>query len=220
MHIKYTMKKKYKTFLKRILTNNFYNIIKQKYLRLNVLIKWYINGKSIPPPHMYKQMVIHHYRRKNGCKIFVETGTYLGDMIEAQLNYFSKIYSVELSYELFEKAKERFKHYDNIKILQGDSGKVLHNIIDEINLPTLFWLDGHYSAGFTAKGDKNSPIKEELNCILDKCKSDYVLLIDDARCFNGKNDYPTIETLKSLIDNKQKRFRLIVKNDIIRIIPK
>ena len=50
-------------------------------------------------------------------------------------------------------------------IVQGDSGKVLSEILLEINEPAIFWLDGHYTAGITARGVKECPIFEELDCI-------------------------------------------------------
>ena len=54
----------------------------------------------------------------------------------------------------------------NVELLHGDSGTELGNVMNKINQPALFWLDGHYSAGVTAKGDKDTPIYEELVCIL------------------------------------------------------
>ena len=85
-----------------------------------------------------------------------------------------------------EKEKERFKNDTNIRIIQGDSGKVLSDILKDIREQAIFWLDGHYSAGITSKGEKDCPIFEELNAILENQKYNHVLLIDDARCFNGQ----------------------------------
>jgi hypothetical protein len=41
------------------------------------------------------------------------------------------------------------------------------------------------------------------------------LLIDDARCFNGEGDYPTINELKGYIKDKNENYKLEVKDDII-----
>ena len=117
-------------------------------------------------------------------------------MVEAQRNHFEKIYSIELSEKLFNRAKKRFKDYSHITILHGDSGIVLNKLIPEIDKPALFWLDGHYSGGITAKGEKECPVPEELKTIL-KSSLPHIILIDDARLFNGTHDYPTIEQIKT-----------------------
>ena len=49
------------------------------------------------------------YAEEYNTDVFVETGTYLGDMINAVENNFKSIYSVELSEELYKRAKELFK---------------------------------------------------------------------------------------------------------------
>ena len=46
-----------------------------------------------------------------------------------------------------------------------------------------------------------------------------MILIDDARLFNGKNDYPTIKQLKQKVNKINNALHLFVKNDIIHIIP-
>jgi hypothetical protein len=148
----------------------------------------------------------------------VETGTYRGDMVEAQKTRFKKIISIELGVDLFEKAKERFHHDKNVIIVQGDSGKVLPIILKDINEPALFWLDGHYSGGITAKGDKECPIFEELNAILNTKSFNHILLIDDARCFIGDGDYPTIKKLTEFIRSKNDKYQVEVKHDIIRYV--
>src|SRR5215468_7831826 len=91
--------------------------------------KWERAGKPLPPPHIIKQQAIRYYQIKSGYKILVETGTYMGDMILAQKDSFEKIYSIELSQALFEKAKKRFRKYSNITLLQGNSGEILTRVL-------------------------------------------------------------------------------------------
>lgn len=180
------------------------------------------NKKKIEAPdaaHVLKQKAIHEYRERYKPGVFVETGTYLGDMVEAQKEYFTKVYSIELSKKLYKRAVNRFKGDTNVKLLQGDSGKVLNNLLPELKQVTLFWLDGHYSEGITAKGELECPVREEMDAIL---KSDqmHVILIDDARMFNGTHDYPTIDELKSIIAKSTKPYQFELKDDIIRLTPK
>ena len=178
--------------------------------------KWKQNGCPAPPPHIVKQMTIKEYKDKYNYEVLVETGTFLGDMVEAQKKRFRQIYSIELGVDLFNKAVKRFKKDKNITIIQGDSGKVLPKILLEINEPAIFWLDGHYSASITAKGEKECPIFEEIDAILNNPKFNHVLLIDDARCFIGKGDYPTIDQLTAYIKGKNEKYQVEVKHDIIR----
>lgn len=173
----------------------------------------------LPALHIIKQNNIHKYREQYGFRTFVETGTFLGDMVEAQRNHFAKVYSVELAEELHKKAVKRFENYQNVTILQGDSGVVLKTLITEIKEPALFWLDGHYSAGITAKADKDTPIMEELNTILDAPLS-HGIMIDDARLFVGKDDYPTINEIVNFVAQKDPERTVAIADDIIRIFKK
>ena len=81
-----------------------------------------------------------------------------------------------------------------------------------------FWLDGHYSGGVTAKGDKECPILEEVNAIFKFKNIAHILLVDDARSFNGQHDYPTVEELTNHIKNKNNKYEVVVKDDIIRYV--
>ena len=182
------------------------------------LAEWERNGRPIPPPHIVKQMAIEEYRKKFHTEILVETGTYMGDMVEAQRDQFKKIYSIELSEKLFNKAQKRFKDHLHIKIVQGDSGTVLNKLISEIGKPALFWLDGHYSGGITAKGEKECPVPEELKIIL-KSPLSHIILIDDARLFNGTHDYPTIDQIEEIIKANNVQYLVETKDDIIRLTP-
>lgn len=198
----------------------FKNIFKKKQV-INYdeqLAEWERNGRPFPPPHIIKQMAIEEYKNKFHTEILVETGTYLGDMVAAQRDQFKKIYSIELSEKLFNKAQKRFKVHLHIKILHGDSGKVLNKLMNEVDRPALFWLDGHYSHGMTAKGEKECPVPEELDTIF-KSSLPHIILIDDARLFNGTHDYPTIEQIVEIIRSNNRQYLVEIKDDIIRLTP-
>lgn len=182
----------------------------------NQLIKWEKHGRPVPPPHRIKQLVIEQYQKKHNISILIETGTYMGDMVKAQLKNFKTIYSIELGKDLWGKAVKLFEKDKHVNIIQGDSGKVFLDLIPKINEKAIFWLDGHYSAGITAKGEKDCPIYEELNGIFNS-RFQHILLIDDARCFNGEGDYPTIERLSEYILSKYSKSNIEIKDDIIRI---
>jgi len=147
---------------------------------------------------------------------FVETGTFWGDMVYANKNVFRKIFSIELDQDLYEQAKKRFFNEAHISILQGASGEIIAKVLAEINEPCLFWLDGHYSEGVTAKGKLETPIRQELKHILNHRIQGHVILIDDARQFVGQNDYPKIAELRQLILGHNPGWVFEVKDDIIR----
>lgn len=177
--------------------------------------QWKQMNCPLPVPHQLKQRIISGYARKTGYKVFIETGTYLGLMIDAQKNNFERLFSIELDDKLFAYAVEKFKHSDKIKIWHGDSGTVLSGIMKTINEPAIFWLDGHYSGDITALGDKECPILEEMEAIFNASRQNHLLLIDDARLFIGKNDYPTIPDLSDFIKARNAEASITVDMDII-----
>jgi hypothetical protein len=181
--------------------------------------QWEEAGKPLPPPHTVKQQAIQYYQKKSGYSVLVETGTYKGDMVLAQKEYFKKIYSIELSQMLFEKAKKRFHGQAGIHLLQGNSGEVISDVLKELKEPAIFWLDGHYSGGITATIEKYSPIEEEMEMIIANNQLKHIILIDDARGFNGEHGYPTIQQLEQTTANRLPGYHLSVDEDIIRLVP-
>jgi hypothetical protein len=166
--------------------------------------------------HLSKQLYLKKLATDNNISILVETGTYLGDMLYMLAPQFSKLFSVELSEHFYQKAVKRFKGNRKITLLQGDSGTELAKIVPQLNEPAIFWLDGHYSGGKTALGNKECPIFEELSIIFES-KYDHVIVVDDARLFVGQNDYPTIEALNQFLTTKS-TYRIIAQeNDAILI---
>src|SRR5829696_283483 len=127
---------------------------------------WEKQGRPSPPPHIVKEDLIRDYAGTFNTNVLIETGTYLGDMVYAMRKLFSRIISFELDKILAEQAQKRFAGEPHITIVQGDSGRLLGDHIKTINEPCLFWLDGHYSGGITAKGTLITPIKNELTHIL------------------------------------------------------
>jgi hypothetical protein len=184
---------------------------------LNEYIEWVECGKPVPPPDIIKQITVKTYANKYGSKTFVETGTYLGDMVFAVRGIFNRIYSVELGDKLYENAKARFSKHGHISILHGNSAELLPEILRQIKEPCLFWLDAHYSAGITAKGGILTPILQEIKHIFGHPIKDHIILIDDAADFNGENDYPTVEELRKLVLENKPNYEFGVKNNIIRI---
>lgn len=184
------------------------------------VLEWEHVGRQGPPPHPVKQRALLYYSEKYGLKVLVETGTYQGAMVEAMKRHFDHVFSIELSKELYEAAKKRFKKDTNVEIIQGDSGSELANLMPRIKHPALFWLDGHYSSGSTAKGVKETPIFEELDHLLRLPEVNHVVVIDDARLFGHDPQYPTLDELKLFVLARRANVEFLVKDDSIRITPK
>lgn len=207
-----------RSYLSRIFALAIFSPIKKIYYK-NQLDKWK-NSPIGPAPHIFKQITIQKYQQQSKSSVLIETGTFLGDMVAAQLNSFKTIYSIEVSYPLFIQAKSRFrKSNSKVKILQGDSGVLLPEIVKDLKERAIFWLDGHYSGGITSKGESECPIIKELSAILPSTNAyEHIILIDDARCFTGEGDYPSMEVIKSLVSKANSKYSVKVENDIIRIL--
>jgi hypothetical protein len=181
-------------------------------------ISWFIRGKPVPPPDFIKEKIIKKYAFKFSPRIFIETGTYYGDKINALKHLFSRIISIELDRGLYDKAKQRFKDCRKVKIIHGDSSEILPKILPGINGTILFWLDAHYSGGITARGKNETPIFNELKAIFNSHPVENIILIDDARLFVGENDYPVVkELINYLKKNYNSNLNYEIENDIIII---
>ncbi|MBA7565012.1 hypothetical protein ES708_06682 [subsurface metagenome] len=210
------IKKIVKLLIKR---TSYYNKL-LNYNKLEEYWKWLYSGKPIPPPDIVKQMIVKEYANRYHVKIMVETGTYEGAMINAVKDVFDKIYSIELSNELYLNASKKFEKCGHIKVYNGDSSEIMPKVIGNINEACLFWLDGHYMESVGIKAEKKTPIIEEIKHIANHSVKNHILLVDDARYFTGHDNYPALKQFCNIINEKFSNHSFIVENDIIRITPK
>ncbi len=184
-------------------------------------LDWWRNQETrfLPLPHLMKQEILKGYASEYRLSILVETGTYMGEMVEALRESFERVYSIELSETHAQRARRYFRGQRNVTILQGDSGDGIGGLMKEIDRPALFWLDGHWSADETARGKKSTPVMEELGHILRAEDLRHVILIDDARAFGKSEDYPTMDELRSFVLSLRKNVTIASEDDIIRILP-
>jgi hypothetical protein len=179
---------------------------------------WQANGRHPPSPSLFKQNLVRQCGRLHQLRTLVETGTYMGAMVQACQASFAQIYSIELQKDYYERARRRFSHSPNVTILQGDSAQRLPEILRKLNEPALFWLDAHYSGDLTAKANTETPILRELALIFQHSIPGHVILVDDARCFDGTHDYPRRETIADLAASLDYSFT--VSDDVMRLIPR
>ncbi len=181
---------------------------------------WEARGRPAPPPHAVKQRNALDLARRHGARTFVETGTFRGDMVEVVRAHFDVVYSIELDAALHDAAKRRFAGCDEVRLLRGDSALVLGELVPTLQGPCLFWLDGHYSGGETARSDKDTPIVAELRHVAAHPERGHVVLIDDARLFNGENDYPTLDEMRTLCEGLFPGHDMAVDCDAIVVAPR
>lgn len=132
--------------------------------------------------------------------VFVETGSHVGRCIDTALEVgFKEIHSVELSAKFYIHCRKKFKDDKRVFLYHGDSSKKLCEMLQKVKhrLKTL-WLDAHFSGGTTSRGDKDSPLMEELDVIKYYYRTGDIILIDDIRGFKERsksNDFD-IEDIK------------------------
>jgi len=210
------------TLLKSLVIRSpFYGMLRSIAQRKELRI-WEKTMRPGPLPQLLKETILRNYADQFALNTLVETGTYLGDMVSALKDSFDEIFTIELDGYLYRRAKQKFSRYPHIHVLQGDSGEVLPQILVSLDKTkrALFWLDAHYCGGITPKTVIETPVIKELECILTHFDCHYVILVDDARCFTGKNGYPTISGLVTLVSTKCPTIVAEIENDIIRIHPK
>ena len=181
-----------------------------------IVLQWRLTGRHVPPPPTVKASIVKDYQRRFGPRVFVETGTFAGGMIDAVRDRFERIASIELDPAWHARAVQRFGAHANITLLQGDSGARLQDVLDTLTEPALFWLDAHYSGPVTARGFVDSPIVRELAAIRAHPVAGHVVLIDDMRDFRGRDGYPTVDELVRWIRDADPAGVVEVGDDILR----
>ncbi|BDC34783.1 hypothetical protein Noda2021_07410 [Candidatus Dependentiae bacterium Noda2021] len=160
-----------------------------------------------------------------GLTTFVETGTYNGDTTACAAPIFKQVHTIELSSHFHARACERFAQQTNVAVHLGDSQYVLPQLLPELaDHKMLFWLDGHYSAGTTAKGETNTPILQELDAIHAAGITDAVIMIDDIRFFQVPaqdashtpvGDYPNLITTIDHLKKINPNYVVVLLGDIL-----
>ncbi len=182
-------------------------------------IRWCRRGGGIPVPGLVKQRRILKLAKQYHCSTFVETGTFHGEMVESVYKHFQRVLSVELLESLFEENKARFRGIRNISLFHGKSEQVLPEMIRHIQGQALFWLDAHYSGPGTGGKDNHCPILLELDAIRQARERKDCLVVDDARCFDGTDGYPSRDFLEKAIRKINPSYNIYLENDALIAVP-
>ena len=126
-------------------------------------------------------------------KVCVETGTHRGLGVFTFSMFFDKVYTIELSKELYDFSREKYKDEDKISFLHGKSTDLLEAAVKDIKQPYFLFLDAHGSGGDTTfdvkYGNGGSPVLEELECV--KSNPPAWIVIDDLHEFETPVYYPS-----------------------------
>lgn len=172
-----------------------------------------------------RREVLRDYGVKYGLHTFIETGTNRGDTPWALRHNFDKLYTIELSEELYDAASARFRDSPMVQCVHGDSTERLPEVLPQFKGPALVWLDGHHSGPGTAHGTLDTPIVQELEALFADGRK-HVILIDDARIFDGQpehldyphyGDYPSCEWVEE--QARAHGFDYELRDDIMRLTP-
>ena len=161
-----------------------------------------------------------------GLAAAVETGTFMGRGAQALRSVFPRVWSIELSDELYYAACREISA-PGLTFVYGSSVQVLPALLTEIAEPALFWLDGHYSGEGTAGVEMECPLLEEIAAIDASPNAPRsVLLIDDARLFLGPppdphkpDHWPTLMSVLDTLRTKHDRYLTLFEDMVIAVPP-
>ena len=161
------------------------------------------------PPYI-KREIIKKYTPANS--VFIESGTYKGEMILNLNKHFSFCYSLEPSKKYYDSSLKILKNIKNKSIINDSSEnaleKTLKKILEQNNKNFVFYLDGHFMEKDSFKGSKETPIEIELS-IIEKHFNNFdkfTIIVDDFRLFGERKDYPSKDFLINFSSKIKKKF--------------
>ena len=186
--------------------------------RARMTLQWWLAGKPVPPPHVVKQRIVIGYQKRYRLRTFIETGTYTGEMTQAMSGHVDRIVTIEVAPSLHGRAVVRFASQPHIRLLLGDSATLLPVVLASLDGPALFWLDGHYMGEESGRGTEDTPVIAEMTALVGHAVRGHVVLIDDARLFDGTGGYPRLEAFTAWVEERRPGTRVSVDGDIIRCV--
>lgn len=165
-----------------------------------------------------------HLRDVLGLQRAVETGTFRGVTARRLASVFSSVVTIELSEELHRSAEKVLGDLPGVRTLQGHSATRLHGVRDP-TVPTLFYLDGHWSGGITEGNNSQCPVLAEIEAIRAGSPDDCII-VDDAGMFtsappppHSAEQWPTLLAVFDAIRGIHPGHLVTLLNDQIIAVP-
>ena len=124
--------------------------------------------------------LIRALRTRFSIRDCVETGTLHGETAVCLAEYIPEVHTIEISRQMYDNAYPECIKNPRIRRHLGSSVEVIPGLLSQLQGPTLWYLDGHWS-GFGKKLGKECPVVDEIALI--RHRPNDVILIDDARLF-------------------------------------
>lgn len=150
---------------------------------------------------------------------FIETGTFHGGTACWAARKFKKVFTIEFSEKLYSKVIKKYPQINNIEFIFGDSKKVLEEIKDKVQKPSIIWLDAHFCEYDSYGEDVTCPLIEEIKVINNYYKDSFIF-IDDARCFLAPYVSGNMQEISEIILELNKipdRYIVIIEDVIIAV---
>jgi hypothetical protein len=164
-------------------------------------------------------------QRASGASHFVETGTYRGSTALWAAAHFERVITIEAAEALYQDLAPLRLHSPNVSCILGESQRILPSLVPTLPVPSIFWLDAHWSGGQTHGAQQQCPLLEELAAIGQK-ESDHLILIDDARLFlsapprpHDPSLWPTIGQVVPALGGSSPHRYVAVCEDVIISVP-
>lgn len=175
----------------------------------------------VGPPNELILQLGHEYDLKD----FIETGTFTGKTALWAAAHFDRVVTIENSEALYNETKPKLDPKNNIKFIKGNSRTALPGVLAELTLPSVLWLDSHWSGGRTYGENDECPLLDEIRSVN---RSDYThfIFIDDARLFTSPpprphdaSQWPTIIQVLDTLKSSSHNYYIVIIEDVIIAVP-
>ncbi len=154
---------------------------------------WRLARNTVRTPHgVLKFRIINEVRKATGATLFVETGTFHGQMAWRASKVFDRVVTIELAKELAAAAQDRFRSSPTIEVCCGDSRALLQTTLGRADIDrVVVFLDGHFSGGITAGVENPCLALDELRVLRAHAEKICGVVLDDFRLFGVDHGWPT-----------------------------
>lgn len=163
-------------------------------------------------------------RDRLGLRRAVETGTFRGGTARSLATVFPEVVTIELSAELHAAAEIALRDTPRVRAVQGHSALRLGELTDPA-VPTLYYLDGHWSGGVTGGVGDECPVLAEL-AAMGVGSPDDCVIVDDARLFTSApppphraEQWPTLMEVMDAMRARHPAHLVTLLNDQVIAVP-